>query len=46
MQALVLDDSQRKGFVFTMGDMNYRIDMTPEDVRPRGFLTGSASSAS
>lgn len=32
VQALVLDDSERKGYVFTMGDMNYRIDMSPEDV--------------
>ena len=32
VQALVLDDSQNQGYVFTMGDLNYRINMTPEDV--------------
>ena len=29
----MLDDSKdRKGYVFVMGDMNYRIDMDPEQV--------------
>lgn len=32
MQSLVLDDSDTKGYVFAMGDMNYRIDMPPEAV--------------
>ena len=33
VQSLVLDDSKdRKGYVFVMGDMNYRIDMAPEQV--------------
>lgn len=33
VQALVLDGEETdKGFVFAMGDMNYRIDMTPEEV--------------
>ena len=33
VQSLGLDDSgDRKGFVFIMGDMNYRIDMQPEQV--------------
>ena len=33
VQSLVLDDSgDRKGFVFIMGDMNYRIGMQPEQV--------------
>lgn len=35
VQALVLDGQEEdKGFVFAMGDMNYRIDMAPEEVRP------------
>ena len=34
VQALVLDGQEEdKGFVFAMGDMNYRIDMAPEEVR-------------
>ena len=47
VQALVLDDSERKGYVFTMGDMNYRIDMSPEDVlffRSRSILSRSVCS--
>ena len=33
VQALVLDGEEAdKGFVFAMGDMNYRIDMAPEEV--------------
>ena len=31
VQSLVLDDSDTKGYVFAMGDMNYRIDMPPEE---------------
>jgi len=38
VQALVLDDSQNKGFVFAMGDLNYRINMTPEDVSVLSFF--------
>ena len=32
VQALVLDDTENLGYVFAMGDMNYRINMAPEDV--------------
>ena len=32
VQALVLDDSQNKGFVFAMGDLNNRLKITREEV--------------
>ena len=32
VQSLVLDGDDNRGFVFAMGDMNYRIDMPPEEV--------------
>lgn len=32
VQSLVLDGSENKGYVFAMGDLNYRINMAPEDV--------------
>ena len=39
VQALVLDGEETdKGFVFAMGDMNYRIDMTTEEV---GVMCGT-----
>ena len=38
VQSLVLDGSENKGYVFAMGDLNYRIDMTPAAVGTRRGL--------